>query len=257
MADPAALGSNPLAIAVEVESCRARLGAPQPVVGPELDAVLHLLSWNVRKGSEARWRAELALLASDRDLVLIQEAVLEPTFTDVLPQIDHWAFGPGYRDHARLTGVMTLSRVPPLAHCYLTTTEPWLKTPKATMVTRYGIAGTAETLVVVNLHAVNFSVGLAAFRAQMDQVREALRDHRGPLIVAGDFNTWRGARMAVVERLADDLDLQPLAFGEDRRKFVFGLPLDHVFVRGLVARETATHEVGASDHNALSAVLAL
>ena len=144
---------------------------------------------------------------------------------------------------------------PPLAHCNFSNTEPWLTTPKATAITQYALRGTSETLLVVNIHAINFSVQLLEFRAQMDQVRRTAMGHSGPLILAGDFNTWRQARFDVVRELADDLGLEPLSFEDDRRTRAFGHPLDYVFVRGLNPRQTVIREVESSDHNPLSVEL--
>jgi len=251
---PTRLGTDGLVVATDVEQCRDRLEDAAPVAGTGLERhPIRVLSWNVQKGSRARWREDLVALASDRDLVLVQEAVLRPDFTATLPDMAHWAFGPGYQGRTELTGVVTFSRVPPRVHCYFNSTEPWLETPKATLLTEYALARSDDTLVVVNVHAINFSIGLVEFKAQLDQVRRTLLNHRGPLILSGDFNTWRGERMAEVENLAGDLGLVPVTFDRDHRKEVFGRRLDHIFVRGLVPSAARTYEVGSSDHNPLAA----
>ena len=253
-----ALANHRLTVANDTLSCRDSLGELEPPAGLELDAGnISLLSWNVKKGSLESWQDDLVDLASNKDLVLIQEATLDKEFTEALSHMDHWVFGPGYASQMQLTGVMTMSKAAPVAHCNLTTLEPWLNTPKATTVTEYGLTNTEDTLVVVNIHAINFSLGVTHYREQMDQVRAVLAEHRGPVILSGDFNTWRGERVRVVETLISDLGLVPLEFAEDHRTRVFGQHLDHIFVRGLIPRTTGTQSVRTSDHNPLSAELVM
>jgi endonuclease/exonuclease/phosphatase (EEP) superfamily protein YafD len=255
---PETLGTHHLSVANGVQQCRAHLDEAGNTPGPELDAGnIRLLSWNVKKGSHAHWRDDLVSLASDKDLVLIQEAALRPDFTEPLTGVEHWAFGPGYENRRQRTGVMTFSRVAPLAHCNLSNTEPWLMTPKATIVTKFGLSDTDDTLIVVNIHAINFTFQLVEFRQQMDQIRQISENHRGPMILSGDFNTWRDRRVEVLQVLVDDLGLEPLTFEEDHRKKAFGQTLDHIFVRGLSPRLTETSKVQTSDHNPLSAELSM
>ena len=69
----------------------------------------------------------------------------------------------------------------------------------------------------MNIHAINFSVRLEEFRAQMDQIGSVGEVHSGPVILSGDFNTWRQARFEVVSELADDLGAKQ---GLSRRNFL-------------------------------------
>jgi len=84
-----------------------------------------------------------------------------------------------------------------------------------------------------------------------------------PLIIAGDFNDWRGR---ACDLLAPRLDLVEVFAGEDARpsrSFPAALPLfrlDRIYVRGLSITECAVHHgppwSTISDHAALSASLA-
>ena len=132
-----------------------------------------------------------------------------------------------------------------------------LRSPKATSVTEYGLDLTDHTLVVVNMHAVNFSTGLKAFRKQFEQVARALRDHRGPVIFSGDLNTWRANRLRIVEQFADALGLHAVDFEDDQRVKFFGNTLDHIYTRGLSTVYTSTRSVETSDHNPMSVTFAL
>jgi endonuclease/exonuclease/phosphatase (EEP) superfamily protein YafD len=55
--------------------------------------------------------------------------------------------------------------------------------------------------------------------------------------------------MDIVNELASALHFRPVALRNDARKTFNGLPLDHVFVRGLAVRESTTRAVRSSDHN--------
>ena len=167
-----------------------------------------LLSWNIEKGADADWIADLAQIAAAEHVLLIQEAALDPE-TQALPLPRDFTsrqyFAAGYRQGNIHTGVLTASPWVASHHCALTAWEPWLGTPKATSVTRYdldrgqatGDSGRREAwgtkpnpLMVVNLHAVNFAVGLEAYIEQFVAIGEVIMTHEGPLILAGDFNTW-------------------------------------------------------------------
>ena len=252
------LASHAQNIATQMPDCLERLDNPANPTGPELDSSnISLVSWNVKKGEHAAWTEDFLGLAAGRDLVLIQEAALR---TDANGAADgapdnkfHWAFAPGYRSRADLTGVMTYSNSMPLTQCNLVSWEPWLGTPKATGITEYGLTGTDQTLVVVNIHAINFTFGVADFRAQLEQIRPVLAGHEGPIILSGDFNTWRKRPTEILDAFVRNFGLLPVEFDEDYRKSFFGLHLDHIYVRGLTVEVAGTRRVRTSDHNPLFA----
>ena len=252
------ISSHAGGVETDAAACRDQMAQSAAAPGAGLDSSsLGILSWNVKKGQHANWRHDLARLAADKHLILIQEASLGSGLLDALEPTAHWAFAPGYRTRAGATGVMTLSTTPPLTQCNLQVMEPWLRTPKATSITEFGLTGTDDTLVVANIHAVNFSVGVAEFRQQFEALRTALAAHTGPIILSGDFNTWRVARLEILGEVTRDLGLEPIDFDDDQRTLVFGLPLDHLFVRGLSVQGSATQTVRTSDHNPLAAQFAL
>ena len=196
-------------------------------------------------------------MAGNKDLVLIQEARLEQQPVEVLERAQYWSFAPGYKTAAASTGVMTLSNTTPLTHCYLTDREPWLRSPKAISITEFELAATDETLAVVNVHAVNFTIGVADFQKQIAKIEAALEAHRGPVILAGDFNTWRNGRLTVLREIAERLRLDELSFDIDNRVTPFGSVVDRIFVRGLYAIDASTQIVESSDHNPMSVTLSM
>jgi len=222
----------------------------------ELDsASINFLCWNIKKGMKPNWRKDLLDLADGKDLVIIQEAVLHSDLTEAFDKSVHWTFAKGYKTKKRTTGVMTISKHEPVKRHHLTCWEPWLATPKCTNITEYALSDTEETLIVVNIHAINFTLGVKQFRKQIDKVHKELTKHKGPIILSGDFNTWRKKRMKILDTLAIEHGLDALTFQEDHRKSVFGQMLDHIYVRSLTPESTGTHYVKSSDHNPLSAEL--
>ena len=124
-------------------------------------------------------------------------------------------------------------------------------------ITHFGLEETDQTLAVVNVHAVNFTLGITDFQRQLTKIVSALTDHDGPVILAGDFNTWRDQRMEILYSIAEQLELDELSFDSDNRVTPFGSIVDHVFVRGLNTLETSTEIVESSDHNPMSITLSL
>lgn len=241
------LASHGLGIASEVPACLNQLAAAEKPAAPELDSSrIRLVNWNVKKGSIPNWREDLTALAIDTNLVLMQEAAWQP---DDMPEMRHWAFAPGYQTAELLSGVMTYSSSKALTQCNLTSWEPWLGTPKATNITEFGLTGTDQTVLVVNIHSINFTLGVADFRKQIEQIRPILAMHPGPIILSGDFNTWRKKRADIVESFASEFSLKAVAFEKDYRKVFLGQPLDHIYVRGLQIGASETQQLESSDHN--------
>jgi endonuclease/exonuclease/phosphatase (EEP) superfamily protein YafD len=154
------------------------------------------------------------------------------------------------------TGVMTVSSSLPSVHCNLTSWEPWLGTPKATSITEYPLQGRRDRLLTINLHAVNFTLGVVNFQAQFQALTDVLSSHQGPVILAGDLNTWSDKRQAVVENFMREHGLGPVVFEPDLRTTTFGHALDHIYVRGMRAESARVIQVTSSDHNALRVRLA-
>jgi endonuclease/exonuclease/phosphatase (EEP) superfamily protein YafD len=248
----------PAAESRDVESCRQLFGAARVASTTGLNAdEIRLVSWNMQKVNAPNWRADYSRLTDGRDLVLIQEASLNVDTIGDLPSVPYWSFAPGYRTGASITGVLTLSSIQPLARCSFSNTEPLLRTPKATSITQFALQGSDETLLVVNVHAVNFSLGLGIYKRQFSQISDVLEGHKGPIILSGDLNTWRRGRTQTIETMAANLELMPVEFDDDNRKRFLGSPLDHIYIRGLFATDSDSSVVTSSDHNPMTVTLGM
>jgi endonuclease/exonuclease/phosphatase (EEP) superfamily protein YafD len=237
-------------------ACSSGLGQQPPQVGQSLSGHLDILSWNIQKASNDGWAEDLAAMAGDVNLAFIQEARLQAMLPDAIPRDPlYQIFTRGFTTEGAETGVMTLSSHTPSWLCNFTTVEPWLRTPKAVTVTEHPLAGRDERLLAINIHAVNFTIGIEDLRRQLEPLVELLAHHAGPAILAGDFNTWSHSRQQLVDELLGMHGLAALEFSDDRRTRAFGRPLDHIYVRGLSAESAEVIPVESSDHNALRARL--
>ncbi len=244
--------------AIGVEECRELMAADITSTGARFDSGnIRLLNWNIQKQRNTNAGNDLQYLANDKDLILIQEASLRAETINDIDSSKHWSFAPGYLLDGEVTGVLTMSSIKPLTQCSFITLEPILRTPKATSITEYALSDTELTLAVVNMHVVNFSLGLKAFREQIDIVHRVLETHTGPVILSGDFNTWRRQRMLILEQMTEDLGLSAVDFADDKRVRLMGNLLDHLYVRGLSVTDARTEVVTTSDHNPMSATLGM
>lgn len=215
------------------------------------DEKIRVLVWNIFKQQRAEWQSVLNNFGKDAHLVLLQEAQTTPELVRfatsnylaadqvpalVLPQ--------------HPSGVMTLASAHPIYCCPLREREPILRLPKSALVTVYPLPD-ARLLMVVNIHAVNFSLGVDVYSKQLLPIGDQIAHHSGPVIMAGDFNAWSRPRMNALYRFAREMSLREVRFSDDQRRRAFGRPLDFVFYRGLSVHDASVLVTRASDHNPL------
>lgn len=211
---------------------------------------ISVLNWNVYKGSSNNWNDDFKLLSQDRDILIMQEARLDETFHQILDdQGFHWDLTSAFRYRNSQVGVMTASKVRPIDLCSIHTKEPFIRLPKTLLVSLYPLAGSSEVLLVANLHGINFTFGIKSYQQQINHLQEVLQQHDGPMIVAGDFNSWSDDRMHIIEQLEQELSLEALKYQNHNRTRIFGKAIDHIFYRGLTATDITTPQVTSSDHN--------
>lgn len=58
---------------------------------------------------------------------------------------------------------------------------------------------------------------MAAYKKQLEQIGKLTRKYRGPVLIAGDFNTWNIKRLALLQQIMVRNKLQPVRFGQDER----------------------------------------
>ncbi|HET9764440.1 MAG TPA: endonuclease/exonuclease/phosphatase family protein [Casimicrobiaceae bacterium] len=224
---------------------------PRPAAAGALDpGMIRIASWNLHKEADPGWQSDLGRLVAQSDLVLLQEAGVSPALRGVVERMGFsWLLSSAFTYQGFEYGVLTATRVRPASACILRANEPLLGIPKAALITYYRLARRDATLAVVNLHAINFTLGTTAYRAQLEAIAAALSTHAGPIFLGGDFNTWSDARMDVVRAVAMQLSLSPVDFEPDERKRFTGRVFDRVYVRGIEVLGASAWPVASSDHN--------
>ncbi len=246
------------AVIINTKNCGDALTMPPHINSQRFDSKrIRLLNWNTQKQAHVEMQDALSLLGRQADLILLQEALVDHSHIANIDAQLYWVFAPGYIRSSVSTGIMTASRVAPLAYCKFSNIEPWLGSPKATNITRYGLSGTDETLLVINVHLINFTLGISAMQTQLEQALDFVALHDGPVIISGDFNTWSKEREIVVASMLGKHGLQPVQFINDQRTRIFGRPVDHFYVRGIQTAVATSYPTENSDHNPISVVLEL
>jgi endonuclease/exonuclease/phosphatase (EEP) superfamily protein YafD len=255
---PAAPVRVTAAPAPDTAACIADLDAQQNSAARALDSGnISVVNWNIQKGRNTEWVRELDEIGSQPDLLILQEASVKTNvWRDLVPG-HHSSFAEGFGPDWSPSGVMTVSAAEPLTECELVAHEPWFGTRKATLITEYALSATEQTLLVVNIHGINFALGIRDLEKQFAQARAVIAEHDGPVVFSGDFNTWRSERTKVLEDMLASLGLTALDFDVDHRKRFFGWALDHIYVRGLYSEHATTLQSDASDHNPMTVRLRL
>jgi endonuclease/exonuclease/phosphatase (EEP) superfamily protein YafD len=231
------------------------LTAPAPALNAD---GFSLVSWNIFKGNKEGWAEDFQKLSRNADILSLQEAYLTDRLKNMLEQGRYqWDMTAALEYRQIEAGVLTAARTAPTFTCAFRETEPITRIPKSVLITRYPLSGTALELLVANIHAINFTMGTSVFQKQIDRLEGLLATCRGPLIVSGDFNTWTAGRMSRVTAMAHRLGLAAVRFGENRRSRFFGHDVDHIYYRGLEAKNAASPDVSTSDHNPLTVVFNL
>lgn len=223
-----------------------------PGASIDLDGNLNLLVWNLYKQNRINWQAALSEFSSDKQLLLLQEARLDD-------ELKRWVASGGwsggqvnaFKAFDETSGVLTLGWNKPRLACGYTEVEPWIRLPKSGLYSEYPLSN-GQTLIVVNLHAINFTWGIEEYQRQVNALIAKLVAHSGPAIVAGDFNTWSEERLNAMKVRFATIGLTEVVFSPDHRtRFITGLPLDHVFYKGLTLKKAEAPQTDASDHSPL------
>ncbi|GAD02596.1 hypothetical protein AALB_2676 [Agarivorans albus MKT 106] len=208
-----------------------------------------VLVWNSYKGQNQGWTEQLEQFSQQADFMLLQEASRERMLA--------WSEGPQWHQYQAIAfewlgdglGVMNLAKFASEENCLALSTEPWIRVPKSALLQLY--QWRQQQLLLINMHSINFTLSEEDYLRQLQQLGPWLAGYHDAVILAGDFNTWSSARLAVLEQFITAHQLKTVRFKPDRRTRFFGKALDHVFYRGLGVNQSESIVTESSDHNAL------
>ena len=258
-------------------SCRGK-GATQIAEFSKPDQILPagitMVNWNVQKGKHPQFARDLKLLMEREkpDIVFLQEARADLFEPEQMGGYfaEGWSYPwPG----GMTTGVLTLSRVAPVRIQPVPTKyrEFDLTTPKVSLVTEYPLPN-GENLLAVNVHLLNFERwSVKKISHQLEDLKSIMANHSGPILMAGDFNTWNQKRLQLVKEIRQDIKLREVTdfpegrtTGDTRSEFwneVLGvekdLPLDRVFFLGFKPISARVLDYDTSDHRPILVKLKL
>lgn len=206
--------------------------------------------WNIYKGRKPTFGTEFKAL--DYHLLLIQEMALSAELMPIYETHSklQWEHAANFflKDGVR-TGVGTGSVSKALSVDFRVTDdlEPFAKLPKTIIITEYALQGVSETLLVLNIHGINFR-GTEGLKNQINQVLPIIHNHKGPVIFAGDFNTKNDERVETLTEMLLTEGLEIVVWDNPLK----GKQLDQAYVRGLkVDYAHILTDASGSDHPAL------
>lgn len=249
-----------------------RFRPDKPAVGSELLQVrndpimysfksggtLRIISWNTHKGTKREYKQQLRGCVPPADLVLLQEFRQSQAYDLFHQEIfdkKHALLAISYytmQKQSSPTGVCSISKVASMKSIGVTSTslEPIMRTPKMALCTWYPLNNSDDllsSLLVLNCHGINFRLR-KSFRSQVEQLRDQLMLHTGPIIFVGDFNAWEAGREKILDLVSSELKLTRIHFPKGI-KHLGGHQLDRVYVRGgSVSSPEVIPNSRASDH---------
>ena len=258
-------------------SCRGK-GAIQVAEFSEqaqfLPPGITVVNWNAQKGRHPQFVKDLKLLLEQEapDIVFLQEVTPGLFQPEQMGGYfaESWSYPwPG----GDTNGVLTLSRIPPVRIQSIPTKyrEFGVTAPKVSLVTEYPLSD-GQNLLAVNVHLMNFERWtLKKLKHQLKDLKTIMVNHSGPIIMAGDFNTWNQKRLQLVNEMIQDIKLKEVTdfpegrtTGDTRSEFwneVLGveknLPLDRVFFLNVRPESARVLDFDTSDHKPLLVKLML
>lgn len=211
--------------------------------------ILKIVVWNLCKFSKRNIKTELGSIFSESDphVFLGQESLWAESWEKYFAELSNFKglMGNSFLVKKKTpTGVLSLVKSQPISTHFFRSEvrEPVSGTPKTIIGTK--ILWKNLEVLLLNIHAINF-VKAKTLKHQLEETQSLLNDHSGPVIYAGDFNTWSGSRLNVVESFMNRNNLSEVAFAAPKK-------LDKVYCRGVVLTYSKVlHSFRGSDHKPL------
>lgn len=246
-------------------------------VAPSNRVTFKVLSWNTHKQDNAKWYSDFNSLLNleNPNIILLQEASLNDRLVNKINN-KNWGFSPNLYVNKNYSGVLIASDIESKNHMAKISngTEPsfpFVMPPlsKAMLFSIYELAPN-KPLLVVNAHALNFTVAKfwnmgKEYDEQIKLISYVVKNHNGPVIVAGDFNTWSSSRSDILKEFLLAAGLKEINFGDDQAAIAkcplalnliiwgcYSEPLDYIFYNNkLTLKSSSVLMKDSSDHNPL------
>jgi endonuclease/exonuclease/phosphatase (EEP) superfamily protein YafD len=211
---------------------------------------ISVMNWNIHKNKGENWANDFNSLSKNQDIIIIQEAYLDDRLQKALAQQDRfWSLNAAFYLNEKPSGVLMASTFKPYYSCGYRVLEPIIRLPKSVLFHYYKLKGHKQTLLVVDIHGINFTLGVRVYQRQIEMLEKIAAQHKGPMIIAGDFNNWNNERKAIVSQMQSVLSLKSSKIKKSKQTHFFGNVIDHIFYRGLVPLFSTSKKVSSSDHN--------
>ena len=217
-----------------------------------------MLCWNVHKNNRKnpKFKPFLKQFVEKKniDILLFQEAHFKDNETCILPELTFDAAA-NLEFRSEFYGVLTASKIEAnKSQAYLSEgRETFMGPHKSLLLSLYSYEDGSK-LLILNVHAINFREN-QHYHRELERFLELMKTHEGPMIVAGDFNSWNKRRMERLKEVREKLELKVVPFEKiDKVKSFMGNHLDFIFYRGLELLDFEVHKNHKlSDHNPLFA----
>ena len=217
-----------------------------------------ILCWNVYKNNlkNPAFKPFMKKLAAKKqiDFLLFQEANFRNNLKCGLQEFAFEAAA-NIEYRGEFYGVLTASRVnAQKSQAYLSKGKESLFGPYKSLLLDYYPFRDGTQLLVLNIHAINFREN-QRYNIELERLNELVKNHSGPMIIAGDFNSWNTKRTEKLHKARKALSLDTVTFKEGSKvKSFMGNHLDFIFYRGMKLLDSAVLDNhGLSDHNPLFA----
>jgi len=216
-----------------------------------------LLCWNVHKNNKA---STFKKYIEDRsrhykiDLIVFQEMRFKKDEPFILSDFSY-AAAANMEFRNSFFGVMTASKTFMRdTKAYLSEGKELFFGPRKSLLFSSYLFEDESMLLVVNVHAINFR-GNSWHNRELERFFKFVKNYKGALLVAGDFNTWNRKRSDTLFKKAKKLNLKAVTFKNMHLlKSFMGNHLDFIFYKGLKLEDAFLEKAdGYSDHNPLFA----
>ena len=224
---------------------------------------LNIFVWNMYKGAKENWTRDFKKITGEADVLLLQEIYLDPKMKlAFMDDFRKYHLATSFYDTKNSnvpSGVGTASTVKPVRSFWQRShyREPIIRTPKMVIFNEYDLKDHDQNLMTANIHAINF-VSTRKLKHMLGQAARVLKEHNGPVVFGGDFNTWSKRKIRAMRDILKKAGLKEISFQKDSRMKTFGNVLDYVWVRGFeVVKSKVYGNINGSDHKAMEVVLKL